>query len=207
MADKLTSGAESFIRAVTEFIFPEDQPAPADMILIPGSRHLRHAQHAAELYHQGFAPLLLPSGRFAIGLERFEGPMPEYAADYPGPYASEWACMRDVLLRQGVPESAILREDQATFTWENAQLSRAVTDAAGLRIRRAILCCHSFHARRALLYYQAAYPDTDFLVCPAQLPGFSREDWYLSAEGRACILGEVRRLGSQIHEVFDMMLQ
>ena len=39
------------------------------------------------------------------------------------------------------------------------------------------------------------------------VPGFNREDWYLTAEGRAMILGEVRRLGDQVNEVFAMMLE
>ena len=32
------------------------------------------------------------------------------------------------LVQNGVDESAILKEDQATFTWENAKNSRIVTD-------------------------------------------------------------------------------
>ena len=111
------------------------------------------------------------------------------------------------LLDAGVPDAAILREDRATYTWENAQLSRGVTDDMGLTVQRAILCCRSYHARRALLYYQAAFPEAEIRVCPASVPGFNREDWYLTAEGRAMILGEVRRLGDQVNEVFDMMLE
>ena len=38
MQDKLTMGAEGFIRAVTEFVFVEDKPEKADVIFIPGSR-------------------------------------------------------------------------------------------------------------------------------------------------------------------------
>ena len=206
MAGKST-GADGFLRAVTDFIFVEDQPAPSDVIFIPGSRIAMHAEKAAALYHQGYAPFLLPSGRFAIGSQGFAGPDPAYTAAYPGRYDSEWAYFRDVLLRRGVPDSAILREDQATFTWENALLSRAVTDRAGVQVRQAILCCQSYHARRALFYYQAAYPEAAFLVCPAPIAGLSRGDWHQSAEGRACILGEMRRLGSQINEVLESMMQ
>ena len=105
---------------------------------------------------------------------------------------------RQVLLEDGVPDSAILREDQATFTWDNARKSRQVTDAAGLDIRRAILCCKGCHARRALLYYQAAFPGTRFLVCPARCPGLNPEDWFLTPLGRETVLGEVQRLGGQM---------
>ena len=117
------------------------------------------------------------------------------------------AYLRQVLLEGGVPDSAILREDQATFTWDNARRSRQVTDAAGLDIRRAILCCKGCHARRALLYYQAAFPGTRFLVCPARCPGLNPEDWFLTPLGRETVLGEVQRLGGQIGEVFAGMLE
>ena len=61
MQDKLTAGAERFIRAVTEFIFVEDQPEQADVILIPGSRKISHSLRAAELYKARYAPYVRPS--------------------------------------------------------------------------------------------------------------------------------------------------
>lgn len=200
-------GAEGFIQGVNAFVFLADEPFQADVILVPGNANPCHAIRAAALYRQGYAPWVLPSGRYTKEVGGFAGADPAYQADYPGPYETEWAFLRAVLMQEGVPKDAILREDTATYTWENALRSRAVTDAAGLTVRRAILCCHSFHARRALLYYQAAFPEADFRVCPAALPGFSREDWHLTAEGRARILGEVRRLGDQVQEVFAMMLE
>ena len=204
---ELTMGAEGFVRAVSDFVFVEDAPAASDVILIPGNSSPVHALRAAELYHQGMARYLLPSGRYTKVVGLFAGVDPAWREKYPGDYETEWAYLRAVLVDAGVPDAAILREDQATYTWENAQLSRKVTDAMGLTVRRAILCCRSYHARRALLYYQAAFPETEIRVCAASVPGFNREDWYLTAEGRAMILGEVRRLGDQVNEVFAMMLE
>lgn len=207
MADKRTAGAEGFIRAVTEFIFVQDAPETADVILIPGSRKTEHAIRAAELYRAGYAPYVLPSGRYSTVKGCF-GDIPErYRAEYPGRYETEWDFLRAVLMKHGVPEKAILREDQATYTWENALRSREVLASAGVKAETAILCCHAFHARRALLYYQAAMPDTRFIVCPTATPGYTREDWHLTPKGRDRVLGEVARLGSQVREVFDMMLE
>jgi len=207
MQDKLTAGAERFIRAVTEFIFVEEQPEKADVILVPGSRKVAHAIRAAELYKAGYAPYVLPSGRYTISRGYFL-PLPEpLRSEYPGEFETEWHFLKAVLMKHGVPETAILREDQATYTWENAQLSRDVLKNAGIECNTAILCCQAFHARRALLYYQAAMPDTRFIVCPAQTPGCTRDDWYKSEKGRAKVLGEVQRLGGQIGDVFSMMLE
>ena len=207
MDNKLSLGAAGYIRAVGDFVFVEDAPEQADIIFVPGASRPEHALRAAQLYQAGLAPYVLPSGRFPKPAGRFLGVKERFRADYPGEFASEWDFLRHVLMREGVPEEAILREDQATYTWENALLSRRVTDAMGLTVRRAILCCKSFHARRALLYYQAAYPEARILVCPAALPGYGREDWYLTEKGRAVVLGEVSRLGDQIQEVFAAMLE
>ncbi|MGN0972212.1 MAG: YdcF family protein [Aristaeellaceae bacterium] len=204
---EMTLGAEGFVRAVSDFVFVEDAPAPSDVILIPGNSSPVHALRAAELYHQGMAKYLLPSGRYTKVVGHFAGVDSAWRERYSGDYETEWAYLRAVLEDAGVPEEAILRENQATYTWENAQLSRRVTDNMGLTVRRAILCCRSYHARRALMYYQAAFPEAEIRVCPASVPGFNREDWYLTAEGRAMILGEVRRLGDQVNEVFAMMLE
>ncbi len=207
MQQKLSAGAETFIRAVTEFVFVEHPPEKADVILIPGSRKIEHAVRAAELYRAGYAPWVLPSGRFAVSYGRFKGVPDKYRAQYPDEYETEWAFLRAVLMRHGVPDSAILREDQATYTWQNAQFSRDVLAQQAIPCRTAILACQAFHARRALMYYQAAMPETRFVVCPAQTPGYARSDWFLTDKGRKRILGEVERLGSQVGEVFSMMLE
>lgn len=44
--------------------------------------------------------------------------------------------LKDVLMQNGVPEEAILKEDQATYTYENAIYSRQVTDREYLDIKR-----------------------------------------------------------------------
>ncbi len=203
----LRAGTERFIRAVTDFIFVEDPPEKADVIFVPGSRKPANAIKAAEMYRQGYAPYVLPSGMYTIVRGYFEELPEPLRTEYPGPFETEWHFLQTVLMRHGVPESAILREDTATYTWENAQKSRKVLEHAGIPVKTAMLCCHAYHARRALLYYQAAMPDVRFIVCPAPSPRYSRDDWYKTGKGRARILGEVQRLGGQITEVFDMMLQ
>ena len=117
-------------------------------------------------------------------------------------YETEFAFLKDVLMKNGVKEDAILKEDQATFTYENAKLSRKVTDAAGLQIKKAIICCKSYHARRSLMYYQDSYPETEFLVCPVCADGISRENWKNTLEGRQAVSGEISRIICQ----FPLML-
>lgn len=203
----ISMGADAFIRAVNDFIFVDEPPEKADVIFIPGNSSPEHALLAARLYHQGYAPWLLPSGRYSIRDGAFMGVAPAWRSIYDGAYETEWHYLRDVLLRENVPDSAILREDQATYTWDNARRSRMVTDQMGLEIRQAILCCRSFHARRALLYYQTAYPEASFRVCAASVPGLNREDWFLSENGRDTVFAELHMLGGQVRKEFETLLE
>lgn len=197
------SSMSSYFAAVTAFIFEEAAPVPADIILVPGSRDPEPAERAAELFHAGYAPFILPSGHFTKEVGRFLGVRADAADRYPSDYATEWELQRDILLRHGVPDSAILKEDSATYTWENAQLSRRVCEKLHLTIHRALLACKPFHARRAALYYKAAFPETEILCCPCRFPGLERDSWMETAHGRQMVLGEVRRLGDQVNEVVE----
>ena len=95
----------------------------------------------------------------------------------------------------------VLEEQQATYTYENAIFSRQVTDALGLDIRRAILCPQACHARRALLYYEICFPETEFFVCPTVTRDISRDNWFLEDEKIDVVLGELEKCGSQFHEI------
>ncbi len=182
--------AQSFYQGITDFIFVQHQPRKADIIFVPGGNYPEAAIQAAGLYRQGFAPLVLPSGRYSI----LDG-------TFDGAYETEWEYLRDILRKNGVPASVILKEDQATFTYENAIESRKVTNALGMSIGQGILCCQAFHARRCLMYYQEQFPETEFLVCPVETKGINRDNWFLDPGKIDVVLGEVERCGAQFHEI------
>ena len=195
-----------WVRDVTDFIFLEDAPAPADVIFIPGNGHALPSELAARLYRAGYAPYVLPSGRYAIGAAGFAG-QKSGSRIYEGEFKTEWAFMHRILIENGVPEHAILREDEATYTYQNAIYSRKRTDEMGLHIRRAIICCVPVHARRAKMYYETLYPDAELLVCPAKDAALTRDNWLSSDEGIDTVLGEMERCGGQFHAILkDLML-
>lgn len=183
----------SFVDEYTDFVFLEDEPEKADIIFVPGSDQGDLARRAASLWKSGYAPYVLPSGKYA----KLTG---KFLADPT--CETEWEYFRRILRKEGVPEEAILREDTATFTYENALRSREVTDHMGLQVKTAILCCQAYHARRAKLYYQVCFPEAKILVCPAATRGISRENWFLTEEGTELVLNEVKHCGTQFHEIF-----
>mgnify|MGYP004525186243 FL=1 len=185
-----------FLKNTEDFVFAENNPEKADIIFVPGNGFPEMAEKAARLYKEGYAPWILPSGRYSITLGKFVGVQSKKEL-YEGNYNTEWDFLKTVLMRNGVPEKAILKENQATFTYENAIFSRQVTDLHKLQVKKAILCCKTYHARRSLMYYQLLYPEAEILVCPACPDGITRENWRETEAGVDAVTGEVNRIIKQ----------
>ncbi|WP_228460265.1 YdcF family protein [Cytobacillus dafuensis] len=120
------------------------------------------------MYKQGLAPCILPSGGY-------------------NPYAgtTEWDYLQKIGIANGVPEEAILKEDKAQNTFENARFSLEVLRKMGIQPRKVIMVCKAGRARRALLSYQAEFPkETEFFVSPViDRYGITKENWFLSEVG------------------------
>lgn len=183
----------SFVDEYTRFIFLEDEPEAADVIFVPGSDQGCLARRAAGLWKAGYASYIIPSGKYGKLAGRFlADPTCRTECEY----------FTRILLEEGVPQEAILCEDEATYTYENAMKSRVLTDRMGIRVEKAILCCQAYHARRAKLYYQVCFPEAQILVCPVNTKGISKDNWYLSEAGTELVLNEMKHCGTQFHEIF-----
>lgn len=182
-----------FLKKTEDFVFVEHKPEKADVIFVPGNGFPQMAERAAQLYREGYAPYILPSGKYSITMGKFVG-VQSRREIYDGDYETEWEFLKNVLMKNDVPKEAILREDQATFTYENAIYSRQVTDGKGIQVKNAILCCKTYHARRSLMYYQLLYPETRILVCPACPDRITRENWRETEDGVEAVTGEVDRI-------------
>ncbi len=190
----------NIIEAISNFIFIENEPQKADIIFIPGGAFPEPCEYAAKLWENQMSPYILPSGKFPKATGVFDGPASKIEI-YNEKYDTEWDFLRSVLLKNGVDESSILEENEATYTYENALLSKKVTDNLNLNIKKAIICCKSFHSRRCLMYYQLVYKDTDFIVCPVDVRNVSKNNWHLSEYGINRVLGEVKRCGEQFCQI------
>jgi len=157
------------IAAVTRYLFIKDEPAKADVLLVPGNPFPEPMELAARLYQGGFAPLIVPSGDrwlFSRGGNR-----------------PECGRLADTAKRYGVPPSAILQECAARHTLENARLSKLALDNAGVKVNIAIVCCQSFHARRCLKSYGKYFKGAKLLICPIKTRGFDETDWWKKPVG------------------------
>lgn len=183
------------VQGITDFIFMSDIPQKSDVILVPGTAHAQITEKAAQLYHQGYAPYILPSGRYSSKLGRFAS---EKVTDprYQGDHATDFEYIKHILMVNGVPERAILREDEATNTMENAAFSARVLRDMGMDVKRAILCCQAFHARRAYMSYACHFPGVELLVVPTNTQHITADDWYKDEKSCQKVLSEVVKCGT-----------
>ncbi|MES2875399.1 MAG: YdcF family protein [Bacteroidota bacterium] len=128
----------------------------SDCILVLGSHDTRVADRGAELYLQGYAPLLIFSG----GLGNFtQGVWDE-------PEADKFA---KIALTLGVPEEAILVENKSTNTGENIRFTQKLLSESGLDPQNFIVVQKPYMERRSLATFKKNWPDKALLVTSPQI--------------------------------------
>lgn len=128
----------------------------ADCILTLGSHDIRVAERAAELYHQGWAPILIFSG----GLGRLTHDM------WTVTEAERFA---RIAIEKGVPKEAILLEDQSTNTGENILLTQQLLLAKGLDFNTFIVVQKPYMERRSYATFKKHWPDKELIVTSPQI--------------------------------------
>ncbi len=184
------------IEDITNYIFLSDIPQKVDIIFLPGGSFPEIPERAVKLYHDGYAPLLLPSGGVGVKSGKFNG-VKSKTDIYDKEYKTECEFYTDVLLKNGIPRDSIICEDKSGHTRDNAFMSRQSTNEKGLVIKKGIICCKSFHSRRCLMLYQLAFPEAELFIVPVDCYGITRDNWYMQEYGIDRVLGELTRCGNQ----------
>ncbi|MBO9562425.1 MAG: YdcF family protein [Niastella sp.] len=131
-------------------------PEKSDCIFVLGSHDLRVANRGAELYLQGWAPLLIFSG----GLGNVtKGIWTETEAD-------QFAA---IAINMGVPPDAILVENQSTNTGENITFTQRLLHERGLDPQSFIVVQKPYMERRSYATFKKHWPDKKLLVTSPQL--------------------------------------
>lgn len=197
------------INDITNFIFIDDEiTEKVDAIFLPGGSWPEQPEVAADLWKAGIADLVVPSGGVSIKTGKFNGVKSKQDI-YCKEYHTEFDFFADVLKHNGVDEKCIIGENQSGYTGDNAIYSIKLLDEKGICIKKAVICCKNFHARRCLEFYQFAFPNTKFFVkaVPYYENGVTidRNNWYKTKEGINRALGELGRLGSQFNVAFEIL--
>jgi uncharacterized SAM-binding protein YcdF (DUF218 family) len=125
---------------------PDDGPESSRIAVVLGTQVLEggrpsrtleaRVRHAARLYAEGRAGVLIPSG--GIG-------------EYP---PSEAKVMARILREEGVPEEAVVLEDRALNTWDSARLVAGMAEKLG--VRSVVVVTDPLHCVRTVVAFRRA---------------------------------------------------
>ena len=128
----------------------------ADCILALGSHDLRVAERAAQLYIEGWAPLVIFSG----GLGNFtKGMWTETEAD-------QFAA---IAISMGVPEASILVENRSTNTGENILFTQQLLAQKNLDPRSFVVVQKPYMERRSYATFKKHWPHKKLVVTSPQI--------------------------------------
>jgi uncharacterized SAM-binding protein YcdF (DUF218 family) len=135
-------GILGFLWADGPFLVVQDELRPANAIVVIGGDHKpERMRQVAELFRQGYAPLIIISAG-TIVLEGDQH-IPEAQVMY------RQAC------ELGLPKEVLVMEQVSKSTYENAVQTKAICQANG--IRSILLVTSAYHSRRARRLFQEVY--------------------------------------------------
>lgn len=131
--------------------------AKSDCILALGSHDLRVAERAAELYLQGWAPLVIMSGGLGNLTQDIwtESEADKFAA---------------IAIQKGVPADAILIESKSANTGENILFTQQLLSKKGLDPQNFIVVQKPYMERRSYATFKKNWPEKNLLVTSPQIP-------------------------------------
>lgn len=131
-------------------------PERSDCILVLGSHDLRVADRGAELYLEGWAPILIFSG----GLGNVTKGI------WKDPEADQFA---RIALDKGVPAEAIFIENRSTNTGENILFTQKLLQEKGLDPRTFLLVQKPYMERRSYATFKKHWPEKKLIVTSPQI--------------------------------------
>jgi uncharacterized SAM-binding protein YcdF (DUF218 family) len=128
----------------------------ADVILVLCSHDTRVAERGAQLFNEGWAPLLIFSG----GLGTITKDI------WDEPEADQFA---KLAIGLGVPKSKILIENQSSNTGENILFTRQLLAEKGLDPQKFILVQKPYMERRSFATFRKLCPEKEVVVTSSQV--------------------------------------
>ncbi|HYG09590.1 MAG TPA: YdcF family protein [Pyrinomonadaceae bacterium] len=145
------------------------QLEPAEAILVLCSYDLRVAERGAQLFLEGWAPLLIFSG----GLGAITKGL------WSEPEADQFAKIASLM---GVPDEKILVENRSTNTGENIIFTKALLAEKQIDPGKFILVQKPYMERRSYATFRKFWPEKEVLVTSAQVSFEEYLDQYTNRE-------------------------
>lgn len=143
---------EDALLVLWQYLCVNDKSATSDALFVFGGRDVAVARHAAHLYNQGMAPLILISGNRGA-----------YTKEWP---LSEAEIFANAMKEQHVPEEVLVLEKEATNSQENVRFGMRRLLEVSTPPNHLLLISIPFMMRRCLALFADQYPEIETRACP-----------------------------------------
>lgn len=135
-----------------------DEPSPV---------YRERLNHGITIYEEGYVDRLIVTGGCADGGTK-----------------SEAAVAKEYLMKEGIPEEAVLTEEKSAITQENLEYSKAIMEQ--MHMETAVVVSDPLHMKRAMLLaedagiraYSSPTPTTMYQSLKTKIPFLARETFY-----------------------------
>lgn len=147
---------QTLAETLWDYHLMKQEIAQADAILVLCSHDERVAERGVQLFHEGWAPLLIFSGgQGAITRQLWQEPEAERFAR--------------IAIDLNVPRESILIEPESTNTGENIVFTKRLLAAKGLDPQRFIVVQKPYMERRSYATFRKFWPEKEVIVTSPQV--------------------------------------
>lgn len=154
----------------------------ADLLLVMGSHDVRVAERGAELFEQGYAPLLVFSGGHGRGPHTWE--------------RSEAGVFWEHVRSRDIPEENVILETHSTNTGDNVRFTKRLLAERGISPQRVLAVHKPYMERRAYATIRQVWPEVDARVTSPQLSyaDYAAGDSLSREELISAMVGDLQRI-------------
>jgi uncharacterized SAM-binding protein YcdF (DUF218 family) len=179
---------ESAAQKIWDYMLMHHTLEKSDVIFVLGNRDTRVGEYAAQLYLEGWAPVLLIAGSGSIhnhkvGREQFIG-------------STEAEVFADIAFKMGVPKEAVIIENQSQNTGQNYEFAIKKLKEKNINPKRMILVQKPYMERRTYATGKVWLPDIELIVTSPQITfeNFSNGDEKVKENMIQTMVGDLQRI-------------
>ncbi len=179
---------EEAVRLIWDYMHLHQPLKEADVIFVLGNRDIRVAEYAAQLYLEGWAPIILFSGSGDIhnqqpGRERFAG-------------STEAEVFGNIAKERGVPDKSILIENKSQNTGDNYKFAIKLLKERGINPKTVIAVQKPYMERRTFATGKIHWPGIELIVTspPISLEEYPNESNSYDEHWLHAMVGDLQRI-------------
>ncbi|WP_265443616.1 YdcF family protein [Acetivibrio straminisolvens] len=189
---------EKLIQILWDYLRMNHRLSKSDCIVVLGSHDTRVAKRGAEVFLEGFAPLIVFSGGY--------GKLTKHI----------WNCTEAekfarIAVDMGVPEECILIESKSSNTGENILFTKELLNKRQIKARKIIAVNKPYMERRTYAAFKKLWEDADVIVTSPKMELMEYLAGYASGEITedeviSVMVGDLQRIkvypekGFQVHQ-------